>query len=60
MVRPFQSHSLIKISNTVAACLVMHNMCVSDRVMDGNAYAVYDPSYSVPERETLELDMIPI
>ena len=38
----------------------MHNMCVSDRVMDGNVYAVYDPSNSVAERETLELDMIPI
>ena len=60
MARPFQSHSLIKISNTAAACLIMHNMCVSDRVMDGNVYAVYDPSYSVAERETLELDMIPI
>ena len=51
-------HSLIKISNTVAACLIMHNMCVSDRVMDGNVYAIYDPAHNVDEQATLELDMI--
>ena len=44
MARPFHAHSLVKMSNTVSACLIMHNMCVSDRVMDGNVYAVYDPS----------------
>ena len=60
MARPFQSHSLIKISNTVAACLIMHNMCMSDRVLDRNVYAVYDPAHNVAERKTLELDMIAI
>ena len=28
------------------AYLIMHNMCVSDKVMDGNVYAVYDPSHN--------------
>jgi Plant transposon protein len=37
---PFHAHSLIKISNTVAACLIMHNMCMSHRAMEGNVYAI--------------------
>ena len=43
MSRPFHAISLVKMSNTVSACLIMHNMSVSDRVMDGNLHAVYDP-----------------
>jgi hypothetical protein len=43
MARPFHAISLVKMSNTVSACLIMHNMSVSDRVMDGNVHAVYDP-----------------
>ncbi len=42
MARPFHAISLVKMSNTVSACLIMHNMSVSDRVMDGNVHAVYD------------------
>jgi hypothetical protein len=44
-------NTLIKISNTVAACLIMHNMCVSDRVMDGNVYAIYDPAQNKDEQQ---------
>jgi hypothetical protein len=29
----------------------MHNMCVSDRVMDGNVYAVYDPRHNIDGQE---------
>jgi hypothetical protein len=43
MARPFHAISLVKMSNTVSACLIMHNMSVSDSVMDGNVHAVYDP-----------------
>ena len=43
MARPLHAFSLDKMSNTVSACLIMHNMSVSDRVMDGNVHAVYDP-----------------
>ena len=60
VARPFHAHSLIKISNTVAACLIMHNMCVSDRMMDGNVHAMYDPAHNVAEQATLELDMIAV
>ncbi len=39
----FTPSRLVKMSNTLSACLVMHDMSVSDRVMDGNVHAVYDP-----------------
>jgi hypothetical protein len=58
VARPFHAHLLFKISNTLAACLIMHNMCVSDRLMDVNVYAIYDPAHNVDEQATLELDMI--
>jgi hypothetical protein len=60
VAHPFHAHSLIKISNTVTACLIMHNMCVSDGMMDGNMYAIYDPAHNVNEQATLELDMIAV
>ncbi len=43
VAQPFHAISLVKMSDTVSACLIMHNMSVSDRVMDGNVHAVYDP-----------------
>jgi hypothetical protein len=49
MSRPFHGHSLQKIGNIVSACLIMHDMCISDRVMGGNVYAVYDPCYNVDD-----------
>lgn len=62
MSRPFHRHSLQKISKIVSACLIMHNMCIADRVMDGNVYAVYDPTYNVDdvddERHILEEDLL--
>jgi hypothetical protein len=61
MARPFHAHSLVKMSNTVSACLIMHNMCVSDRVMDGNVYAIYDPSHNnVEEQLPIGIDMVAI
>jgi hypothetical protein len=47
MVRPFHAHCLKKIGKMVRCALIMHNMCVSDRVMNGNVDATYDPSDSV-------------
>ncbi len=62
MSRPFYGHLLQKIGNIVLACLIMHNMCISDRVMGGNVYAVYDPCYNVDdddeEQRILEEDRI--
>ena len=61
---PFHGHSLQKISKIVSACLIMHNMCISDRVMNGNVYAVYDPRYNVDdvddEQCILEEDLLRI
>ena len=51
MARPFQGHSLNKIGSIASACLIMHNMCVADRVMNGNVYAVYDPTFNVDDDE---------
>ena len=51
MARPFLGHCLKKISQAVSACLIMHNMCVSDRVMDHNVYARYNPANNVMEDE---------
>ena len=40
-----------KISARVATCLMLHNMCVQDRVMNGNVRATYVPSNSFDEDE---------
>ena len=56
-MRPFLGHSLKKISNVVSACLIMHNMCASDRVMGGDVnYARYNPanSLTIDEDEMIE------
>jgi Plant transposon protein len=46
--RPFHAiMSLDKLSTTVSACLIMHNMSISDRVMEGNVHTVYDPCANV-------------
>jgi hypothetical protein len=58
MARPFHAISLVKMSNTVSACLIMHNMSVSDRVMDGNVHAVYDPGELVFNDGHLEEDVL--
>ncbi len=57
---PFQGHSLNKISNIVSACLIMHNMCVSGRVMDGNIYAVYNPGHNVENEQQILEDLLGI
>ncbi len=51
MTRPFLRHCLKKISRVVTSCLIMHNMCVSDRVMDGDVHARYNPANKVTEEE---------
>jgi hypothetical protein len=47
MERPFHGHSLQKIGKIVKTVLILHNMCVSDRVMDGDVSAKYDPFASL-------------
>ena len=35
----------------VACCLILHNMCVSDRIMNGDVHARYDPANDLSEDE---------
>ena len=35
------------IANQMSCCLVLHNMCVSDRIMDGDVCAWYNPANSL-------------
>jgi Plant transposon protein len=48
MQRPFHQMNLRLIGLRVAACLILHNMGVSDRVMD-NVRDRYDPAKSVDD-----------
>lgn len=44
MRNPIESMKMKVITSRVKACLILHNMCVSDRVMDGDVRAVYKPT----------------
>lgn len=44
VARPILSHSLKEVSTLVKCCLCLHNMCVSDRVMNGDFDSDYNPS----------------
>ena len=46
MATPIQSMGLKMATNVTACCVILHNMCVSDRIM-GDVYARYDPSKEV-------------
>lgn len=50
MARPIHQMDLNIIGKRVSTCLMLHNMCVSDRVM-GDVYARYDPAFSVDAEE---------
>jgi hypothetical protein len=44
--RPIMLHNLYDIAARVRTCLILHNMCVSDRVMGGDVRATYNPAAS--------------
>ena len=46
MKRPMLLQDTQKIADMVAACLILHNMCVSDRVM-GDVFARYNPAFKL-------------
>lgn len=48
LARPMLQINLPLVGEQMASCLILHNMCVSDRVM-GDARAKYDPANSVLE-----------
>ena len=47
LARPIVIRSLKLIEELVTCCLILHNMCVSDRVMEGDVRARYNPSNSL-------------
>jgi hypothetical protein len=51
VARPFMELDLKVIGKRVNTCLLLHNMCVSDRVMDADVYARYDPSAAIELKE---------
>ena len=48
--RPIHLHKLEEIGNRVHCCLILHNMCVSDRIMQGPRER-YSPASSLAECE---------
>jgi hypothetical protein len=54
MAHPFQAHVLERISNIVSCCMMMHNMCISDCMMDCDVYARYNPAYNITDMELEE------
>ena len=51
LARPMLQINLTKIANKVATCMILHNMCVSDRVM-GDERAHYNPAFNLEQYET--------
>ena len=49
--RPINLMELKAIAAMVATCLILHNMCVSDRIMEGDVRARYNPANSLEEEE---------
>jgi len=54
MACPFQAHDLERFSTFVSCCMMIHNVCMSDQLMDGNFYARYNPAYNVTDMELKE------
>lgn len=52
VARPMHQIELQNVGARMAACLILHNMCVSDRVM-GDVRANYDPSATVCSDESV-------
>jgi hypothetical protein len=52
LARPMHQIDMGLIGSRVAACLILHNMCVSDRIMD-DVYATYDPSGSIVDGDCI-------
>ena len=54
LARPLVIRSLKVIEEIVTCCLILHNMCVADRVMDGDPRAKYDPMNSLVSDEDVQ------
>jgi hypothetical protein len=53
LARPMHQISLELIGARVTACLILHNMCVSDRVME-DVWARYNPCKAMEDRATVD------
>ena len=47
VARPIKLRALKRIEAMVTTALILHNMCVSDRIMEGNCRVAYNPANSV-------------
>ena len=55
MSRPIHLFKIQDIAKRVGTCIILHNMCVSDRVM-GDVRAVYCPSHSTSELDIIDVE----
>jgi len=51
--------SLVRIESMVTCCLILHNMSVSDRIMDGDCRARYNPSNNLVVVHDSSVDTAP-
>jgi hypothetical protein len=58
LARPMHQISLEQIVMIMKACLILHNMCVSDRIMDGDVKARYDPGHDFQDNERVDVSTI--
>jgi Plant transposon protein len=56
VAKPMNGHNLKQLSETVSCCLILHNMCVNDRVMGGNPRTRYKPDVSVDAGEDIPIE----
>ena len=59
MSRPILLHQLSDIAGRVRTCIMLHNMCVTDRVMEGDVRRRCDPAFNIVEVEECVIPMPP-
>ena len=57
IARPIVLRSLVRIEAIVTAALILHNMCVSDRIMDGDPRALYNPAHSLAKNKDGDINV---
>jgi Plant transposon protein len=50
--RPIHLHSLIDIGNRMTACLILHNMCRADYVMENEYRKIYNPANTTIDEQS--------
>ena len=59
IARPIVLRALERIEAMVTSALILHNMCVSDRIMEGDCRARYNPANSLLETEDGAINVEP-